>query len=56
VPIFLAGDMGTGLRLADRIRTTTGHAIGRLAPLIDYADDFPIAEYLTNVGMVLKEE
>ena len=56
IPIYLAGDMGTGLRLADRIRTTTGHAIGRLAPLIDYPDDFPIAEYLTNVGMVLKEE
>src|SRR5262249_42193009 len=46
VPIFLAGDMGAGLRLADRIRTATGHPIGRLAPLIDYADDFPIAEYL----------
>lgn len=56
IPIFLAGDMGTGLRLADRIRTTTGHAIGRLAPLIDYPDDFPIAEYLANVGLVLKEE
>ena len=56
VPIFLAGDMGSGLRLADRIRTTTGHAIGRLAPLIDYPDDFPIAEYLANVGLILKEE
>jgi len=56
VPIYLAGDMGTGLRLSDRIRTTTGHPIGRLAPLVDYPEEFPIAEYLANVGLVLKEE
>jgi hypothetical protein len=56
VPIYLAGDMGSGLRLSDRIRTTTGHAIGRLTPLVDYADEFPIAEYLANIGLVLKEE
>ncbi len=56
VPIYLAGDMGTGLRLSDRIRTATGHPIGRLAPLVDYPEDFPIAEYLANVGLILKEE
>lgn len=55
VPIYLAGDMGGGLRLADRIRSATGHAIGRLTPLIDYPDDFPVAEYLANVGLILKE-
>ena len=55
VPVFLAGDLGGGLRLADRVRTATGHPIGRLTPLLDYPPDFPIAEYLTNVGLVLKE-
>lgn len=56
VPVYLAGDFGGGLRLADRIRTATGHPIGRLAPLVDYPADFPVGEYLTNVGLVLKEE
>lgn len=55
VPVFLAGDLGAGLRLADRVRTTTGHPIGRLAPLVDYPPDFPVGEYLANVGLVLKE-
>jgi len=55
VPIFLAGDLGAGLRLADRVRTVTGHPIGRLAPLVDFPADFPVGEYLTNVGLILKE-
>jgi hypothetical protein len=54
VPVFLAGDLGAGLRLADRVRTATGHPIGRLAPLVDYPADFPIGEYLTGVGLILK--
>lgn len=55
VPVYLAGDLGAGLRLADRVRKATGHPIGRLAPLVDYAAEFPVAEYLTNLGLVLKE-
>jgi Tfp pilus assembly PilM family ATPase len=55
VPVFLAGDLGAGLRLADRVRTATGHPIGRLGPMVDYPPDFPVGEYLTNVGLVLKE-
>jgi len=39
----------------DRVRTATGHPIGRLAPLIDFPADFPVGEYLTNVGLILKE-
>jgi hypothetical protein len=55
VPIYLAGDLGTGLRVADRFRSTTGHPLGRLAPLLDYPEEFPVGEYLTNIGLVLKE-
>jgi type IV pilus assembly protein PilM len=55
VPVFLAGDLGAGLRLADRVRTATGHPIGRLGPMVDYPADFPVGEYLTNLGLVLKE-
>lgn len=55
VPVYLAGDLGGGLRLADRIRSVSGHPLGRIAPLIDYPDEFPIAEYVANVGLVLKE-
>jgi Tfp pilus assembly PilM family ATPase len=55
VPIYLAGDLGAGLRVADRFRTTTGHPVGRLAPLLDYPEEFPVGEYLTNIGLILKE-
>jgi hypothetical protein len=56
VPVYLAGDFGSGLRLADRIRTATGHPIGRLAPFIDHPADFPVGEYLANIGLILKED
>lgn len=55
VPVYLAGDLGSGLRLADRIRSATGHPIGRLSPLVDYPEDFPVAEYLANIGLILKD-
>jgi type IV pilus assembly protein PilM len=55
VPIYLGGDLGAGLRAADRFRSATGHPVGRLAPLLDYPEEFPIGEYLTNIGLILKE-
>ena len=55
VPIYLAGDLGVGLRVADRFRTTTGHPVGRVAPLLDFPEEFPVGEYLTNIGLILKE-
>ncbi|HEV8637738.1 MAG TPA: hypothetical protein VG370_26255 [Chloroflexota bacterium] len=55
VPIYLAGDLGTGLRVADRFRTATGHPVGRLTPLLDHPEEFPVGEYLTNIGLILKE-
>jgi Tfp pilus assembly PilM family ATPase len=55
VPIFLGGRLGANVRLADRLRSVTGHPIGRLTPLLDYPEEFPIADYLANIGLVLKE-
>ena len=55
VPIFLAGDLGAGLRLADRVRTATGHPLGRAAPMLDFPAEFPVADYLANAGLILKE-
>jgi type IV pilus assembly protein PilM len=55
VPIYLGGDLGAGLRAADRFRSATGHPVGRLAPLLDYPEEFPVGEYLTNIGLILKE-
>ena len=56
VPVYLAGDLAGGLRLVDRIRTLTGHPLGRIAPLIDYPVDLPMTDYLVNIGLALKDQ
>ncbi len=55
VPVYLAGDLAGGLRLVDRVRTVTGHPLGRIAPLIDYPEDLPMTDYLVNIGLALKD-
>jgi hypothetical protein len=53
-PLYLTGRLATGIALAEKIRAVTGHPIGRLSTSISYPPDFPIGEYLVNLGLALK--
>ena len=53
-PIYLTGRLATGIALAEKIRALTGHPIGHLAPDVSYPSDFPVSEYLVNLGLALK--
>lgn len=52
--LYLTGRLATGISLAERLRTMTGHPIGRLSTGLTFPADFPVAEYLVNLGLALK--
>lgn len=52
--LYLTGRLATGIALAEKIRAVTGHPIGRLATGITSPADFPVGEYLVNLGLALK--
>lgn len=54
VPLYLTGRLATGISLAEKVRAITGHPIGHLSPGVGYPPDFPVAEYLVNLGLALK--
>ena len=53
-PLYLTGSLATGIGLAERLRTMTRHPIGRIAGLPAHPPEFPVGEYLVNVGLALK--
>jgi len=53
-PLYLTGRLGTGIALTEKVRALTGHPIGRLSTGLDYPADFPVNEYLVNLGLALK--
>ncbi|HLH72138.1 MAG TPA: pilus assembly protein PilM [Chloroflexota bacterium] len=54
-PIFLTGSWSGGISLSERIRAATRHPIGRLSPGVAHPPDFPVIEYLVNLGLALKQ-
>lgn len=54
-PLYLTGSLATGIALAERLRAVTRHPIGRLTSTVAHPPDFPLAEYLVNVGLALKQ-
>jgi type IV pilus assembly protein PilM len=54
-PLFLTGALATGIALAERMRSVTRHPIGRLTAVgLTYPPEFPVAEFVVNVGLSLK--
>ena len=56
VPLYLTGRLATGISLAEKARTITGHPIGHPLPGFSYPPDFPVGEYLVNLGLALKRQ
>ena len=54
-PIYLTGSWTGGISLAERLRAVTRHPIGRLSPGIHHPPDFPVTDYLVNLGLALKQ-
>jgi type IV pilus assembly protein PilM len=55
VPVYLTGSLATGIALAERLRAVTRHPIGRLAVPVQRPPDFPLTDYLVNLGLALKQ-
>ncbi|HUX86744.1 MAG TPA: hypothetical protein VMW65_07055 [Chloroflexota bacterium] len=54
-PLYLTGSWTGGISLAERLRAVTRHPIGRLSPGIHHPPDFPVMDYLVNLGLALKQ-
>jgi Tfp pilus assembly PilM family ATPase len=54
VPILATGDLAADPAVAADISSLTGHPVVPLEPPLEYPPDFPVAQYMVNIGLVLK--
>ena len=54
VPIFLCGAMATSVPFALNVAALTGRTVQPLEPPIPCPEDFPLAKFMVNVGLILK--
>jgi len=53
-PLYLTGSLATGIALSERVRAVTRHPIGRVTTALSHPADFPVGEYLVNLGLAVK--
>jgi hypothetical protein len=54
VPVYLTGEAALDPDLAQRVSTLSGRTVAPLKPPLSYAAHFPVALYMTNIGLILK--
>ena len=54
VPIFLTGAAASGVSFALNVAALIGYPIQPLDPPLSYPENFPVAEFMVNLGLVLK--
>lgn len=54
VPIFLTGAIASGVSFALSVGALIGYPVQPLDPPLPYPEDFPVAEFMVNLGLVLK--
>jgi len=54
VPIFLSGATASSVPFALNVAALTGRTVQPLEPPIPYPEDFPVAEFMVNIGLILK--
>jgi hypothetical protein len=54
VPIFLSGATASSMPFALNVAALTGRTVQPLEPPIPYPDDFPVADFMVNLGLILK--
>lgn len=54
IPIYLTGAAASGVPFALNVAALTGRTIQPLEPPVVYPEGFPLADFMVNVGLVLK--
>ncbi|MFC1892962.1 type IV pilus biogenesis protein PilM [Chloroflexota bacterium] len=54
VPIYLTGEIALDPDLAQRVSTLSGRTVADLEPPLSYPPNFPVAFYMSNIGIILK--
>ena len=54
VPLYFTGAVASGLPFALNVAALIGRTVQPLDPPLTYPEDFPVAEFMVNVGLVLK--
>ena len=54
VPIFLTGATASGVSFALNVAALIGYPVQPLDPPLRYPEDFPVAEFMVNLGLILK--
>ncbi len=54
VPVYLSGAMAGGVTFALNVAALTGRTVQPLEPPIACPEDFPLAGFMVNVGLILK--
>jgi hypothetical protein len=55
VPVYLSGELALDPALAMEITETTGREVIGVEPKIECPPNFPLAQFLVNVGLMLRE-
>ena len=54
VPVYLTGEAALNPELAQRVSTLSSRTVAPLKPPLTYPENFPVALYMTNIGLILK--
>jgi len=54
MPIYLSGATASSVPFALNVAAFTGRTIQPLEPPIHYPEDFPLSDFMVNVGLILK--
>lgn len=54
MPIYLSGATASSVPFALNVAAFTGRTVQPLEPPIHYPEDFPLADFMVNVGLILK--
>ena len=55
VPVYLSGELALDPKLAMEITEATGREVIGVEPKVECPPNFPLAQFLTNVGLMLRE-
>ena len=54
-PVYLSGELALDPELVMGVVEVTGREVANVEPPIEYPADFPIAQYMTHVGLMLRK-
>lgn len=54
-PVYLTGSLAEAAASTGVAEASIGHPVGALAPTLQYTPDLPVATFMVNIGLALKE-